>query len=401
MSADLQEYRMELQTELRNILTYWMKYAPDKEHGGFYGKVDNQNRPAPASPKGIVLNSRILWSFAAAYNHTGNEEYLSIAHCAYQYMDKHFKDPEFGGFYWSVDHLGKGLNDRKQVYGLAFCLYALSEYYVATRQKSVLDCCIELFRLIEHHSYDRKRKGYFEAFTRDWQQLEDFRLSEKDANEKKTMNTQLHIIEAYANLYRVWPDQYLKRQIENLLEVFAHHIVDDQTHHLHLFFDENWEVKSETISYGHDIEAAWLLLDAAEAVLHPGWIVTMKSLAVKIAGAAAEGLDEDGGLNYELENGLLITEKHWWPQAEMMIGFFNAWQLTQDENHLQKSLQAWQFIGQYIKDCQNGEWYWGVFDDHSIMEGMDKIGFWKCPYHNSRACLELIKRIGSLSHLQN
>jgi mannobiose 2-epimerase len=254
---------------------------------------------------------------------------------------------------------------------------------------------------MEQYCFDRKSKGYFEAFSRDWQELKDMRLSEKDANEKKTMNTQLHILEAYANLYQIWPEAKLKKQIENLLEIFAHHIVDDKTHHLHLFFDENWTVKSRLISFGHDIEAAWLLLDAAETIAHAGWMITMRSLAVKIADAAALGLAEDGGLNYELENGCLIDEKHWWPQAEAMVGFFNAWQITHDENYLQLSVRAWQFTNQYIKDHSNGEWFWGVFSDHSLMEGKDKIGFWKCPYHNSRACSELIGRIRNLSSLKD
>jgi mannobiose 2-epimerase len=401
MIPDLQEYSSELQRELQEILTYWSRYSVDGEHGGFYGKVDIQNNPCPASPKGLVLNSRILWTFASAYNRIRNEKYLKLAQRAYHYIMKHFKDSQYGGFYWSVDQAGVRLNDRKQIYGLAFCLYGLSEYYQATQEPAALESCIDLFELIERQSYDRKKKGYFEAYSRDWNLLEDLRLSDKDANERKTMNTQLHIIEAYANLYRIWPEEKLKKQIENLLEIFAHHIVDDKTYHLQLFFEENWKVKSTLISYGHDIEAAWLLQNASESISHPGWMITMRSLAVKIAGAATEGLAPDGGLQYEFENGHMITEKHWWPQAEAMIGFFNAWQLTGDRNQLQHSIDAWQFTKKYLVDHQKGEWFWGVLGNNSLMEGQDKIGFWKCPYHNTRACAQIIDRIKFLSGLPN
>jgi len=265
----------------------------------------------------------------------------------------------------------------------------------------VLDTCIDLFELIETKSYDPKRKGYLEAYSRDWNLLEDLRLNDKVANEKKTTHTQLHIIEAYANLYRIWPDDKLKKQIENLLEIFAHHIVDDKTHHLQLFFEEDWTVKSTLISYGHDIEAAWLLQAASESISHPGWMIAMRSLAVKIAEAAAEGLAPDGGLQYEFENGHLISEKHWWPQAEAMIGFFNAWQLTGDNRQLQQSIAAWQFTQKYLIDQQKGEWFWGVLGNNSLMEHQDKIGFWKCPYHNSRACGQIIDRIKSMTELPN
>jgi cellobiose epimerase len=393
--TDLTIYRQELNNELQNILQYWMEHTTDKQQGGFYGSVGNDNKINTGAPKGIVLNARILWTFSAAFNFTHRETYLPVAARAQRYLLDQFTDTEYGGVYWSVDAAGNMLNSRKQVYGLAFYLYGLSEYYMAAREPAVLKQAIALFHLIEEKSFDTKRKGYFEAFARDWQQLSDLRLSPKDANEKKTMNTHLHIIEAYANLYKIWPDALLKKRVIELLEVFDEYMIDKNSAHLVLFFDEDWQAKPGVISYGHDIEAGWLLQQCAEIIKDESWIHTMKQHAVNITKAAMEGLDADGGLWYEYEPAqkLLIKEKHWWPQAEAMVGFFNAYQVSGDSGFLRHSLNSWQFIKEYILDRENGEWFWGVKEDHTVMKGEDKAGFWKCPYHNSRACLEIMQRI--------
>ncbi|MHA4810414.1 AGE family epimerase/isomerase [Flavitalea flava] len=396
MDRKLADYKQELEKELQSILRYWMDHTIDDRQGGFYGRIDGGDRVHPEAPKGVVLNARILWAFSAAYLQTKEIAYLPIAQRAYRYLTDHFVDPVYGGVYWSVDHTGNALNDRKQIYGLSFCIYGFSEYYRATLEQSALDQAIALFRSIERISYDPEKGGYFEAFTRDWQVMEDMRLSPKDANEKKTMNTHLHVVEAYANLYRVWPDPRLQTRIGDLLEVFDRYMVDRITGHLVLFFDENWKVSSRIVSYGHDIEAAWLLLEAAEISGIKSRVERMRQLAIKIAVAAVEGLDQDsgdGGLWYEREHGRLVREKHSWPQAEAMVGFFNAFQVSGDEKWLERSLASWAFVKKYIKDPAGGEWFWGIREDHSPMTGQDKAGFWKCPYHNSRACLEIIKRI--------
>ena len=240
--------------------------------------------------------------------------------------------------------------------------------------------------------------GYFEAFARDWKPIDDLRLSDKDANEKKTMNTHLHVLEAYTSLYRTWPDEKLKWQIRNLLHNFTRHIVDPQSGHLRLFFEEDWKVKSDTVSFGHDIEAAWLLFDAAESINSASLLSDVKCLSLQIASASATGLDSDGGLWYEYENfnQHLIKEKHWWVQAEAMVGFFNAWQFSGEAAYLDKSIAAWQYIQESICDKHQGEWFWGRQDDGSILPGQDKVGLWKCPYHNSRACIEINQRIKKL-----
>jgi mannobiose 2-epimerase len=395
---DLSVFKQELEQELQAILAYWMQYAIDDAQGGFYGKIDNNNNRYSHAPKGAVLNARILWTFSAAGILTGQKEYIEVATRAFRYICDHFVDKEFGGVYWTVSSNGRRLDTKKQIYALAFAIYGCSEYYRATQHEPARTLAIELFNTIQQYSYDAERSGYLEAFSQDWQPLADLRLSAKDANEKKTMNTHLHIVEAYASLYGIWPNHNLANLIYQLLQNFDGHIIDKRSGHLQLFFDEHWTVRSQTISFGHDIEASWLLPEAAKAIESNEMINRMEANAVKLACAAKEkGLDADGGLWYEYEplHQQLVEEKHWWPQAEALVGFFNAWQLTGNEEFLNATFNNWSFIKQHIRDNRNGEWFWGVYKDYSLMPDQDKAGLWKCPYHNGRACLELIKRISN------
>lgn len=393
--VELNKLQAELDAELENILNYWIKNTVDNQHGGFVGRIDDRESVHHQAPKGSVLNARILWSFSAAYQIKPNEPYLKMAERAFQFIKDHFIDQQFGGVYWSVDYIGNPLDTKKQVYAIAFTIYALSEFYSASQNEEARQLAIELYHLLVVRSFDAEKTGYLEAFTRDWQSIDDLRLSTKDANEKKTMNTHLHVLEAYANLYKIWPDQGLKDQLTILIHNFLDHIIDLQNHHLVLFFDEDWNRRSDTVSYGHDIEASWLLLEAAEIIGNEQLITRLKKTAIEIADAAAEGLDHDGGLWYEYEpaDNHLIRQKHWWVQAEAIVGFFNAWQVSGNQKYLNNAIQNWQFIKQYILDQENGEWGWGVDAEGHLMPGEDKVGIWKCPYHNSRSCIELIKRI--------
>lgn len=390
-----EQLKQQLYNELLSILDYWMKHAVDEINGGFFGKIDNANDVYTTAPKGAVLNARILWTFSAAYNLVKDEQYLPIAARAFEYVRDHFVDKEYGGVFWTVDFEGNALDSKKQMYALAFCIYGLSEFYLATKNNEALNLALELYKAIEAHSYDKQYKGYFEAFARDWQEAHDLRLSTKDANEKKTMNTHLHIIEAYANLYKAHPFDDLKNKIVELLELFDTYFIDHKSWHLRLFFNEQWSEKPSVISYGHDIEAAWLLLQCAVIINDEKWINIYKEYAVKITDASAEGLDKDGGLWYEyvFSNKTLIKEKHWWPQAEAIIGFYNAYELTGNNKYLQHAVDSWQFTRQHILDTTHGEWFWGIKADYAIMQHEDKAGLWKCPYHNSRACMEIIKRV--------
>lgn len=397
MPKQLKQLQSELTTELDSILEYWSKFSIDIQNEGFIGQIDYKEQPHFQSEKGSVLNARILWTFSAAYQLTKKEEHKNIAKRAFDYIVTHFYDPKFGGVFWSLHFDGTPKDTKNQIYALAFVIYGMSEYYAVSNDPKALEIAINLYHKIQEHSYDKINKGYLEAFTRDWKEIDDLRLSDKDANEKKTMNTHLHIVEAYANLYKVWKDQKLRETIIELLETIETYFINTVTGHLRLFFDENWKEKPDVISYGHDIEAAWLLQQCAEISEDQNLINRYKEYALQMTEATKKGIDSDGGLWYEYdpETKKIIAEKHWWPQAELMIGFYNSYQLTSKEIYLDVVLKNWEFIKQYILDTKNGEWNWGVNADYSLIS-KDKAGFWKCPYHNSRACIELISRIGNI-----
>ncbi len=378
-----------------NILPFWMNRMKDNLHGGFYGQIRGDGQLVPGADKGGILNARILWTFSSAYRTFKNPDYLATATSARDYIFTHFFDPDFQGTFWSVDYLGNPQDAKKQIYSQAFFIYALAEYYQATSDTQSLDAAKALFMLIEKYSFDPVSNGYFEACSRDWKPLEDMRLSEKDANEKKTMNTHLHILEAYTNLYRIWKDDRLAAQLRNLVEIFPDKIVDNKSWHLNLFFDENWTCKSAVTSYGHDIESSWLLYEAALELNDDALLARVKTISLNIADASMQGLQKDGSLMYEKNNltGHCDFERHWWPQAEAVVGFYNAYELTGDLKYLHTAMNNFGYIQQNLVDKMNGEWFWSIKPDGSENKEDDKAGFWKCPYHNGRMCLELIKRI--------
>jgi cellobiose epimerase len=394
ISSALIYYKAGVETEFSLILDWWMHHMTDDQNGGFYAGMSNNNQQE-GTEKGVVLNSRILWTFAAAHHFSPNADYLQVAKRAFHYIEKSFIDYRYGGVFWSVDANGKMKDGKKQIYGQAFCIYGLSEYFKASGDLTALIIAKDLYNTIEQYSFDKKYGGYIEAFTREWYNAGDLRLSDKDDNERKTMNTHLHIIEAYTNLYSVWPDDGLRQKIEGLLGYFDKYIFNKDSHHLNLFMDDEWNVRSSLVSFGHDIEAAWLLQECAETIQHELYTAHFKKLAILLADAAARGIDaKDGGLWYEYKprEDHWIREKHWWPQAEAMVGFFNAYQLSGDHTYLHHSIQAFDFVKKYLKDKEKGEWFWGIKKDGTIIQ-KEKAGFWKCPYHNGRACIELIKRI--------
>lgn len=392
---DLQQLKREVEEELTcNILPFWMGKMTDNEHGGFYGRITGTDVLMPEAEKGAVLNARILWTFSAAYRLLGREEYLATATRAKRYLIDRFYDKEYGGVYWSLDCEGRPLDTKKQIYALGFAIYGLSEYHRATGDGEALDYAKTLFDSIEQHSFDSQLNGYCEALARDWSELADVRLSDKDENERKTMNTHLHILEPYANLYRVWKDERLKQQLRNLILLFTDKILNSATGHLELFFSDDWQSKYRIISYGHDIEASWLIHEAALVLGDSGLLEKVEPLVEFIAAAAGEGIAADGGMVYEtfVDKAQTDTDRHWWVQAENVVGHVNLYQHFGDEVALQKAFRGWDFIKQRLIDREHGEWHWSIHADGTVNTTDDKAGFWKCPYHNGRMCMEIMER---------
>lgn len=389
------EFMEEVERTLHdNILRFWLDRAVDPA-GGFYGRIDGDGVLHADAPRGAILNARILWAFSAAYRHSRRKEYLEAAARAARYLIDRFYDREFGGVYWSVSADGEPADTKKQIYAIGFAIYGLSEYVRATGDGEALDYAVRLYRSIEAHSFDCRLNGYCEAFTREWGEIADMRLSEKDANEKKTMNTHLHILEPYTNLYRVWRDEGLRGRIENLLEVFLDRIYDPATGHLGLFFDEQWRSRDAGCSYGHDIEASWLLLEAAMECGSERLMPRVMKAAAHIARASMEGLRPDGSMIYERHaDGRLDTERHWWVQAEAVVGLLWLWHYHGDSGAYGQAAAVWRYIGREIVDRDGGEWWWGAFEDGSKDRANDKAGFWKCPYHNTRMCIEAAEILG-------
>lgn len=394
MHSKFSALKLQVKDELtQNILPFWLDKMTD-QRSGFYGQINGNNQLIESADKGGILNARILWTFSSAYLHLKNPLYLAAANRAQEYILSHFFDNEWGGTYWSVTADGNPAETKKQIYAQAFFIYALCEHYRASGDKSSLEKAIELFHLIEKYSFDAIQYGYFEAYSHDWKLLDDLRLSAKDANEKKTMNTHLHILEAYTNLYRVWKNEKLEAQLENLILIFTDKIVNPSTHHLGLFFDENWVSKSNTVSYGHDIEAAWLIEEAARVLGNSGLLMKVQQICTGVAEAACEGLQPDGSLIYEFDPDKNHTDydRHWWVQAEAVVGFLNTYELTGDPVWFERAEKCWQYIDKNLVDKEKGEWFWSIRADGSVNRDDDKAGFWKCPYHNSRMCFEAMMR---------
>ena len=389
-----------------NILSFWLQHMVDCEHGGFYGQMRGDGTLVPQANKGGILNGRILWSFSAAYRVLGRQEYLEAATRAKNYILQHFMDYQYGGTYWELDYLGRPANTKKQFYALGFMIYGMSEYARATGDQEALDCAVRLFQTIEEQAWEAQYDGYIEAKTRDWKPIADMRLSEKDANYPKSQNTHLHILESYTNLYRTLKEcpslqvafpvrQAVEKALRRLIDIFCLRILNPETHHLDLFFENDWERGAGWLeSYGHDIECSWLLHEAALVLDDCDVISRVEPIVQMVAKASEKGLNPDGSMTHEanVDSGQVDTDRHWWVQAETVVGFLNVYQHFADESALQKALHCWQYIQENLIDHEGGEWWWSRNQEGSINRAEDKAGFWKCPYHNSRMCLEIIER---------
>lgn len=392
--ADLQQLTVSAEKELReNILPFWLKHARDRERGGFQGLIDQEMNVWKEAPRGALLTSRILWTFSAAYRAYRDPEYLEMARWAYRDLMDNFRDREFGGLYWSISVDRKPEQTFKQVYGQVFGIYGLTEFYRATGEQAALDEAVAIYRLIEQHAHDGKNGGYFDALDRSWQPQKNNLLGPAP----KSQNSHIHLLEAFTNLLRVWPDEGLRKRQRELLALMLTRIIDPKTHHLVLFMRNDWTPVTEEYSYGHDIELSWLLIEAAEQLGDPVLLARAKPVAVEIARVTlAEGIDRNGGIfNEGNSRGPSNRNKDWWSQAEAAVGFCNAYQISRDPRYFAAMQRSWNFIGEKMVDRKNGDWYESLGPDGTPSRHL-KIGMWKCPYHNSRCCLELLSRLREL-----
>ena len=391
-------FKQSVEREVReNILNFWIEHTLDEEQGGFYGKITHSMDIEASAPKGLVLNTRILWSFSRAYNYFKTAEYLTVATRAYNYLVQYFWDKDFGGLYWLLDANGAAIDTKKQVYGQVFGIYAFSEYYRATKQEEALDFARGIYDKLEQYAYDPVNNGYIEALSREWKEIDQVRLSALDMNEKKSMNTHLHLLEAYANLYKVWNDKKLGNRLKNIIDVMLENILDQDTLHFGLFFDEYWHKKSNTISFGHEIEGAWLIHDAVTLLDDEDYKEKVETiilaLSENIHNKALDGENgRNGVFNEQDRAGNIDKVKIWWVQAEACVGFFNAYQLTEKKFFLDTMYNIWNFVREYCVDRESGEWFGEVFGNGVINIRHNKVDLWKGPYHNTRACIELLER---------
>jgi cellobiose epimerase len=383
---------------LEHILPFWCGPAVDRKHGGWMAWLSNDLTPDHAQPKGLVLNARILWTFSAVHRVRPEGIYHEMADRALDVLLGDFWDRRDGGAFWTVSSDGRVIDDSKKTYGQAFCIYALAEYHLAFGLPESFLRARDLFDLLQRHAHDDRYGGYWEVRQRDWSEAADNRLSEKDMNEKKSMNNHLHVLEAYANLYRIWNDPRLEKALRELVDLFVERILDTGAWHLHHFFNELWEVRSASYVFGHDIEASWLLCEAAETLMDSALIESTQYVALQIAAAALEGLDADGGLCYEGKRGQIVDRrKEWWPQAEALVGFINAYEISANERFLDAACGLWTYIQQHLVDCIHGEWYWRINEDGTHDSCLPKVSQWKDPYHAARACLQAWRRLERIS----
>lgn len=403
----------ELKEELvKDILPYWEKFAKDEKTRSFFGAIDNSNKQNAKAWRSIVMVSRYLWSYSSAARLLKNKAYLEMADYAYSCMMRDFHDAYYGGVYWSVKPDGTPELARKQIYGEAFSIYALSEYAAAVKElrkeslaaENIMNEALSTYYLLEKYAYDEKFGGYFEALTQAWGKTKETSLSSKDMDCAKSMNTNLHVMEAYTNLYRTLPVVFpeakdtikqVGKSLADLIKVHAECILNKKDYHLDLYFDADWkQVGHDEISYGHDIEASWLMWEACEELGNEALKKKMRPVVLKVAEVAyAEGFDDEtGGFDNFMLEGKKDTTRVWWNQAEAVNGFYNAWEMTGDKKYADAVDMVWSWIKEHQMDKANGEWFASVTKQGKPVAKEMKGGNWKTSYHNGRTCMELLKR---------
>ncbi|MCM1054022.1 MAG: AGE family epimerase/isomerase [Bacteroides sp.] len=384
--------KTEIQNELENhIVPFWNSLC-DYEKGGFYGFMDNCLNLDKNAPKGVILHSRILWFYSNCFLVLGKKEYLEKASHCFDFLKNYCVDRKNGGVYWLMNADGTVNDSMKHTYCQAFFIYAVSSYYDASKSKEALDLAMSVFETVEARCVDEV--AYLEAQSREFKLIENDALSENGLMADKTMNTVLHLIEAYTELYRVSKSEKVLRRLKFQLELTYDRIYDKDGSKLLVFFDKNMNVIGDIHSYGHDIEATWLLDRACDIIGDSETTEKISSMNKKIAANIAKIAFKDGSILNERENDKINTWRIWWVQAESVVGFLNAYQRYNDPEYMKIAESVWNYIKESIIDKrQGGEWYSQVDENGVPADFKATVDPWKCPYHNGRMCLEVIKRL--------
>lgn len=376
---------------LNTIIPFW-KNLRDDEYGGYYGWLDYDLKLDKKAVKGCILNSRITWFFANAYTLLKDESLLDEAKHGFQFMKDYCFDKENGGIFWSINYDGTPEDTTKHTYNQAFCIYALSSYYEASGDKEALKMAKDLFHIIEEKCTDEV--GYLEAFDKEFHLIENDKLSENGVIADKTMNTLLHVFEAYTELYRVDKDPEVKARIEWILDTIADKIYNPVLHRQEVFFDKNYNSILDLHSYGHDIETAWLMNRGIDVLDEEAYKKKINPIIDDLTEQIYQIAFDGHSLANECEKGVVNTHRIWWVQAEAVIGFINGYQRHTDrKDYLNAAKAEWEFIKDYMIDKREGsEWFWETDENGKPYPDRPIVELWKCPYHNGRMCMEIIRR---------
>lgn len=373
-----------------DIIPFW-KSLRDNEYGGYYGYMDYYLNLDKKAEKGCILNSRITWFFANAYTLLKDESLLEEAKHGFAFMKK-CMDKENGGIFWSMKYNGEPEDTTKHTYNQAFSIYALSSYYEASGDEEALDMAKELFDIIETKCTDEL--GYMEAFDKEFHIIDNDKLSENGVMADKTMNTLLHVFEAYTELYRVAKLPEVKEKLEWIMDVFADKVYNPELHRQEVFFDAQYNSILDLHSYGHDIETAWLIDRGVEVLGDAAYEAKMSPITKDLTAQIYKVAFDGRSLAFECEKGVVDTHRVWWVQAETVVGFLNGWQKDPSKTEYLEAVKAqWNFIKEYVVDKRSGsEWFWWIEPDGTPIK-KPIVEPWKCPYHNGRMCFEVIKRL--------
>lgn len=377
---------------LRDRLIPFWKALRDEKRGGYYGYMDFYHRLDKGAEKGCILNSRILWFFSEAAMVLKDDSLLPYARHAYDFLQEKCLDREYGGVYWSLTCDGKPLDGTKHTYNQAFAIYALSAYYRLTGDREALTLARELFGLIEERCTDEG--GYLEAFTREFRPASNEKLSENGVLAERTMNTLLHVFEGYSGLYQAGRDPAVSAAMGRILDLYARRVYDPEKRRQTVFFDRDYHSLIDLTSYGHDIESSWLMDWGCGLLGDPALTERTAAINSQLADSVLKTAFDGRSLANECENGVTDGHRIWWVQAEALLGFVNEFAKHPERTDCRDAAAAlWRFITERVEDHRpGGEWFWRLDETGEPDRGKPTVEPWKCPYHNGRMCMELMRR---------